>query len=209
MKNKGWILGVVIVVLAGMFLLNGGNESYDDTFEEQEKANTEEDAKIMTEDEAVEYRNACLENSFAYSDLIRYEEEYIGKDYVFQVQVSQVIEGGKLRVYDDAEGNGSYLNNEYYIMDERTLDTTKIIEDDIIAVYGKYAGLVKITRALGNTTDEIPGFYMYLCDIENVNSEDDEAYGDYWNSEGDENDWDDEAYGDYWNNEDDGNYWDY
>lgn len=114
MKNKGWILGVVIVVLAGMFLLNGGNESYDDAFEEQEKANTEEDAKIMTEDEAAEYRNACLENSFVYSDLIRYEEEYIGKDYVFQVRVSQVIEGGKLHVYDDAEGNGSYLNNEYY-----------------------------------------------------------------------------------------------
>lgn len=83
------------------------------------------------------------------------------------------------------------------IMDERTLDTTKIIGDDIITVYGKYAGLVKITRAIGNTTEEIPGFYMYLCDIENVNSE------------GDEDAWDGEAYGDYWNNEDDGEYWDY
>lgn len=86
-----------------------------------------------------------------------------------------------MRVYDDSDGNGFYMDNEYYITDRRSLDKTKIIEDDIITIYGEYAGLIGLTRAINDTTDYVPSFYMYLCDIENVNSSED--YGNDENYE--------------------------
>lgn len=174
---KETILGFIIIIIVCIFLFN----RKDDSSSTQRETVAEENTKIMTEDESWEYMNACLENSFEYSNLIRYEEEYIGENYMFQAQVSQVMEDGELRVYDDSDGNGFYMDNEYYITDRRSLDKTKIIEDDIITIYGEYAGLIGLTRAINDTTDYVPSFYMYLCDIENINSSED--YGNDENYE--------------------------
>jgi len=188
MKIKECITGVIVIAMAGIFLFNRKNDSSN----EQKEIIAEEEAKVITEDEALEYMDKCLENSFKYSNLVRYEDEYKGENYTFQAKVSQVMENGDLRVYDDSEGTGFYMDNEYYIVDRRNLDTTKIIVDDIITIYGEYAGLVGLTRAINDSTEYVPGFYMYLCDIEDINPDEDDIY-----NEGYENYWEEEE---YWDN---------
>lgn len=68
---KEGILGFIIIIIVCIFLFN----RKDDSSSTQRETVAEKNTKIMTEDESWEYMNACLENSFEYSNLIRYEEE--------------------------------------------------------------------------------------------------------------------------------------
>lgn len=123
--------------------------------------------KIDTISDARNYIDVCLGNILPeYNDLIRYEEKYIEIDYGLNVKVTQVLEeGNALIVRDDSDGSGNYFGNEFVIIDMRVLDNTKIIKDDIISIYGQYVGIKEMTRALTDTTEAIPTFNMYLCDI--------------------------------------------
>lgn len=139
-----------------------------------ETENTEEESEsadsgtsfpsITSDEEAGEYMNSCIE-SINWSDLLRYEEDYKGMDFTFVAEVSQVMSDGDLVVYDDADGNGIYGDNAYYIVDKRTWDTTKILEGDRIMIFGRYMGSTTLESAIGGTKHSEPELYMYLCEF--------------------------------------------
>lgn len=139
----------------------------EETQTEETQAESEVDIpKIETITDARNYIDLCLGNTLPeYNELIRYTDKYTKTDYALNVKVSQVLENNTLIGRDDSDGSGDYFGNQFVIIDMRALDNTKIIKDDIITIYGKYAGLKEMTRALTDTTEDIPTFNMYLCNI--------------------------------------------
>ena len=69
------------------------------------------------------------------------------------------------RVMTDNDGYGLYLDDEYYVIDKRESGSVKLLEDDIVMIYGKFGGMKKVTRALTWTTDEVPSIEMKYAEI--------------------------------------------
>lgn len=69
------------------------------------------------------------------------------------------------RVQTDNDGYGFYMDDEYYALDKRSSDSVKILQDDVITIYGEFTGMTQITRALTNTQDEIPCVDVHFVDI--------------------------------------------
>ena len=57
------------------------------------------------------------------------------------------------------------MDDEYYALDKRSSDSVKILQDDVITIYGEFTGMTNVTRALTNTTDEIPCIDVAYVDI--------------------------------------------
>lgn len=96
----------------------------------------------------------------------------MGKQIVLTVKVYQIMESGLwvdeeyYRAYTNDQ-YGIWLGDEYIIYDERVNDDTKVLQDDILKVYGTIAGTTEVTRALTGVTEEIPAInmkYMELVD---------------------------------------------
>ena len=111
-----------------------------------------------------------------YKTLARYPDENTGKPITLTVKISQILQGGLFddtvyyRVYTDNDGYGLYFDDEYVMYDSRLDDDTKLLVDDIITVYGEFAGTKSMVRALTGTTEEIPAFKAYYIDIFDENS---------------------------------------
>ena len=114
-----------------------------------------------------DFMAAC--KSYSYKKLARYPDKYVGKKIKIQIQVAQIVEGGW---FDDSKyyrcytkgAYGTWFENEFFIVDKRE-DGTKILEKDILTVYGEFAGCEKVDRALTNTSDEVPSINMKYCTI--------------------------------------------
>jgi hypothetical protein len=199
MKKKIIIIVIVVIVVIVLLASLGGDGSSDNetttpdtteetSTEEQEMTDTAETEEtenvaqipenITTTEEAREYMDSCSWE-FNYTDFLRYEEDYIGKDYAFTARVSQVLNDGSIIVYDDENGDGYYSDNQIAVLDKRSFDTTKILEDDMITIYGRYVGSATFTLAINDNTKTVPEFQMFLCDLEGVDSKltDEESSG--------------------------------
>lgn len=116
-----------------------------------------------------EFMASCEEPD--YKDLARYPDDNIGKRIKLKVKISQILQGGLFdsneyyRVYTDTSGYDLYLDDEYFMYDERIDDDTKLLQDDIIEVYGEFAGTETVTRALTGTKEDVPSFKAYYIDI--------------------------------------------
>lgn len=128
---------------------------------------------ITSAKKAKAYMNQCTWD-FSWDSLMRYEEDYAGQDIAFTGMVSQILDDDTLVVFDDADGDGVYADGQYYVLDERGFDTTRILEEDEIAIFGRYAGSTKVTRAVGNTETSLPEIHMYVCDFAGVELKADE-----------------------------------
>lgn len=120
----------------------------------------------LTEDE---YKALC--EAIPYKDLCRYPDQYVGTKIAVQVKVQQIMDADWLsndkawRVQTDNDGYGLYLDDEYYAIDKRSTDSVKILTDDIVVIYGEFTGTTEVTRALTNTTDEIPSIDVKYADL--------------------------------------------
>lgn len=107
-----------------------------------------------------------------YNNLIRNPEKYKGQFFCKKVRISQILESwGKTYYFgytEDPELEGWYLGDEYAFVDGREFDTTKIVKDDIVTVYGKYAGTEDFQRALTRTSEEIPMVEILYVEIEGL-----------------------------------------
>ena len=116
-----------------------------------------------------EYRAEC--ETVNYKDLCRYPDQYAGKKITITGKVQQIMDANWLssdkawRVQTDNDGYGYYLDDEYYAIDKRPSDTIKVLQDDIVVIYGEFTGMTNVTRALTNTTDEIPCIDVAYVDI--------------------------------------------
>lgn len=120
----------------------------------------------LTEDE---YKALC--EAIPYKDLCRYPDEYTGTKIAIKIKVQQIMDSSWLssdkawRVQTDNDGYGLYLDDEYYAIDKRSTDSVKILTDDIVVIYGEFTGTTEVTRALTNTTDEIPSIDVKYADL--------------------------------------------
>lgn len=116
-----------------------------------------------------EYRAEC--ETVKYKDLCRYPDQYAGKKNTITGKVQQIMDANWLssdkawRVQTDNDGYGYYLDDEYYAIDKRPSDAIKVLQDDIVVIYGEFTGMTNVTRALTNTTDEIPCIDVAYVDI--------------------------------------------
>lgn len=116
-----------------------------------------------------EYRAEC--ETVKYKDLCRYPDQYAGKKITITGKVQQIMDANWLssdkawRVQTDNDGYGYYLDDEYYAIDKRPSDAIKVLQDDIVVIYGEFTGMTNVTRALTNTTDEIPCIDVAYVDI--------------------------------------------
>lgn len=116
-----------------------------------------------------EYKERCAEVD--YKDLCRYPDKYSHQRIKVKVKIQQVMDSSLFssekayRMMTDNDGYGLYLDDEYYVMDERESGSVKLLEDDIVMIYGKFGGMKKVTRALTWTTDEVPSIEMKYAEI--------------------------------------------
>lgn len=121
-----------------------------------------------------DYRASCGEIN--YKDLARNPDAKKGNHYKFTGEVVQVQESGK-RVYlrinvtpvyfdDDNPGDPMYWEDTIYCEATLPENGNRILEDDIITVYGTCAGLHKYTSVLGSQV-ALPELDVKYWDVNN------------------------------------------
>ena len=132
---------------------------------QQKHLESEQIASVSEQD----YKSSC--KTIDYKELCRYPDKYEGTDISVKVKVQQVMDVSTFstdkawRALTDNNGYGWYADDEYYMIDKRSEDTVKILEDDVVVVYGEFTGLEKITRALTGNTDELPKVKVRYADL--------------------------------------------
>lgn len=171
--KRWWFIAIIVLVVLSAI---GGSGSSSDSSASSSKATSKASAPTASSVASVapeisedDYKAEC--QTVDYKELCRYPEKYEGTKIVVKVKVSQIIDANfsgsekAWRTYTDNSGYGFYADDEYYMLDKRGGDAVKILEDDIITVYGEFTGLEKITRALTSTTDELPRVEVKYADL--------------------------------------------
>lgn len=171
--KRWWFIAIIVLIVLSAI---GGSGSSSDSSASSSKATSKASASIASSVASVapeisedDYKAEC--QTVDYKELCRYPEKYEGTKIVVKVKVSQIIDANfsgsekAWRTYTDNSGYGFYADDEYYMLDKRGGDAVKILEDDIITVYGEFTGLEKITRALTSTTDELPRVEVKYADL--------------------------------------------
>lgn len=107
------------------------------------------------------YISKCKQ--YKYKQLKRNPDNYLGKKIKISCKVQQVLVDGDTRYYNVATNNeyDTYLGDNMVICDTRdNPDELKILEDDVITVYGEFEGLENETSALLGTESEYPKINM-------------------------------------------------
>lgn len=168
--KRWWFIAIIVLIVLSAI---GGSSSSSDgsTSSSTTKASASTASSVASVPEISEedYKTEC--QTVDYKELCRYPEKYEGTKIVVKVKVSQIIDANfsgsekAWRTYTDNSGYGFYADDEYYMLDKRGGDAVKILDDDIITVYGEFTGLEKITRALTSTTDELPCIEVKYADL--------------------------------------------
>ena len=133
-----------------------------------EAESKESNTNKKNEETEEEFKAACKE--YAYKEIARNPKNFVGEKIVLTVKVYQIMKGGLwgdeeyYRAYTNDE-YGIWLGDEYIIYDERVNDDTKVLQDDILKVYGTIAGTTEVTRALTGVTEEIPAINMKYLEL--------------------------------------------
>lgn len=146
---------------------------------EVNSSNTQTDKETTTEeittkkptaqDIEQEYKNACQQ--YNYKDVMRNPDDYVGKKIKIAIEVSTIKDDGEyLLTYSDNDGNGFYFDDEYLIYDKRHDKTLKILEDDILIVYGEIKKPEKLSLLLFFDAGEVFTIDMKYCEL--IESED-------------------------------------
>lgn len=171
--KRWWFIAIIVLIVLSAI---GGSGSSSDGSASSSKSTSKAStstassvASVVPEISEDDYKPEC--QTVDYKELCRYPEKYEGTKIVVKVKVSQIIDANfsgsekAWRTYTDNSGYGFYADDEYYMLDKRGGDAVKILDDDIITVYGEFTGLEKITRALTSTTDELPRVEVKYADL--------------------------------------------
>lgn len=171
--KRWWFIAIIVLIVLSAI---GGSGSSSDGSASSSKATSKASASTASSVASVapeisedDYKAEC--QTVDYKELCRYPEKYEGTKIAVKVKVSQIIDANfsgsekAWRTYTDNSGYGFYADDEYYMLDKRGGDAVKILDDDIITVYGEFTGIEKITRALTSTTDELPRIEVKYADL--------------------------------------------
>ena len=132
---------------------------------EQEKAAAEQaEAQKKAEEEAkkqAEKEKKGYDTGITYDNLARNPDDYKGEKVKFKGKVVQVIEG------DSENQIRLAVNSDYdtilYCGYDPSIVSSRVLEDDIITVYGYSVGTISYQSTLGGNIT-IPGFYVEKID---------------------------------------------
>ena len=161
MKKLAFLVALFLEATVMLTACGGSSEEYSEqTTSEQttgeEKETEMEETEAGAEEIMEAYKAECQD--FDYREYFRYEQDHLGEKIKLEMQVEQVIDGD-FRGYD-AQGN------EYYIIDEREEESPfRVMEGDVLTVYGEYSGVLELTRALGDYESEIFSITAKYADL--------------------------------------------
>lgn len=156
----GLILSIIGTAIAGISLMfgfafleedTGTTSTTTDIVEKQEQTTSEVTEEVKTEETTTEevvveteeeYKESCQE--YAYKDVLRNPEDYVGKRVKIPVMITSVHEESILNstkyYFAYSEGEYGWYSGDYYaIFDERVDNNLKLLSDDVIYVYGEIA----------------------------------------------------------------------
>ena len=136
---------------------NGSDEDIEaQELAEKSQAKLDEEAEAAAEEEAKGY-----ETGITYEDLARYPDDYYGEKVKFEGKVIQSVEEDDsytIRLAIDSDYDQVVIG--YFA--ESILES-RILEDDIITVYGYSLGTISYESVLGSTIT-VPGIYIQKID---------------------------------------------
>jgi len=117
----------------------------------------------MTEEE---FKASCTAD-YDYRELARDPKTYIGKPAQFRGEVAQVMEDDGIAAYriNVTEGDYGIWQDTIYVTYFPEEGEKRILEDDIVTVYGEMTDLVTYETVMGNSIS-IPGLYAKYIDLE-------------------------------------------
>jgi len=139
--------------------------------EPQEQDTSEPIVQDVTKEDILSQKTSAT-----YKDLLRTPDEYAGEYVVVTAKINQILEEGIFETTKyyfgrtDESGYEFYFDDEYCFMDKRLDDDTKLLEEDVLVVYGRFAELKKFSRALTGADVEIPVVEMLYVEILDENS---------------------------------------
>lgn len=104
------------------------------------------------------YYKASCEHYIDSKNLVRFEQEYLNRNFCYIGRVLTCGDGNVYAIITDENFDGIYRENLIYVQDCRE-DRTKILEEDIVTVYCTFTGV---------SADNYPCFDLYYADIEGV-----------------------------------------
>ena len=141
--HKWWFWFIVLIIACSNFY--PPNTEVNDADSESNSGNVKQ--ITMTE----EYKASC--NSVSYIEIARNPNNYIGQKAVFSGKVIQVQENGEkvvLRV-NVTKGDYEMWDDTVYVDYQRKDDNeSRILENDIITMYGEIKGIKEYTAVFGN-----------------------------------------------------------
>ena len=116
----------------------------------------EETAEYEIHDNELEFYISNCQSEVSTRSMVRYSDQYLGRSYRFVVQVFDIFDDGVLHLITDENNDGFCADGYIYAQDCRTFDTTKILEGDMLIIYGDYVGVSK---------DDIVCMKVYYAEI--------------------------------------------
>lgn len=102
-----------------------------------------------------EYIASCKE--YSYKDVLRNPNDYVGKKVKVRLKISSVHEEGVLNdtkyYFAYSESEYGWYGDMYAVFDKRTSDDLKLLEDDIIEVYGEIAEPEETVSLIVNSSE--------------------------------------------------------
>lgn len=137
--------------------------------EKKPETTTEAETNVAETESEDEFKASCKD--IGYKKLLRTPEDYIGQRIVLTAEVQQIIDGGMFddrkyyRIETDNDGSGYYYDDEYCMYDMCVNDDMKILEGDVLKIYGEFAGLETMKRVITGSKDEVPTVNVYYIEL--------------------------------------------
>lgn len=150
--KRAWFIILVILIVLGAIGIAGSGNQYKQS----------EDTQTMSKKD---YKEACQEIS--YKELLRDPDKYLGEKVKFTGEVRQVV-------YEAEDGESEYMiavtKDEYDFYDDNVYfyynhgDNPKLIEEDIVTLWGEASGTKTYTTVLGASVT-IPAVTVAYAEI--------------------------------------------
>lgn len=166
-KGHGCLISVLVIVGIFIFLgIVGAIASSGDNSDNTNKSTTQ--SITVSEDE---YKADC--KKYTYTEIARNPNDYNGKQAVFTGQVIQVDENGNnitLRVnitgeYNEYSKKTTYTDTIYVEYERADENESRILEDDVITIYGELTGLKTYESIFGENIS-LPSLNARYIEIE-------------------------------------------
>lgn len=160
--QKWWFWFFVLVLLCNIFGSSNRPVSTSPIEQEGQTSAVQSEITVISEEE---YKSQCV--TVSYTDIARNPNDFVGQKAVFTGQVIQVQENGKntvLRVSVTQGDYGIWEDTIYVDYSRKSDEESRILEDDIVTLYGELNGLMHYTAVFGNQIS-IPHVLAQYIDI--------------------------------------------